>query len=139
MCSSLHASFSAPFICNKDNTCEMSGVPKCRVELMDDHLHLLTASKRHDSIVSSEVLCKGNVVLHKGFEVLSMGRHELDGVLPEPQPEPEGLQLIGETDELRRLVAVLRPVLAVLHDGPARRPLVLLAFQFAPLVAASGF
>lgn len=56
-----------------------------------------------------------------------------------PQPESQCLELIREADKLRSFIAVLRPVLAVLHDGPACCPLVPLALQLALLVAPHRF
>lgn len=81
MCSSLHTCFSAPFICDDKRTTvrrarsefylhqTMAAKPLCDVnfkvfpcaylpqrgvELMDDHFHLLTASKGHDGIIASK-------------------------------------------------------------------------------------
>lgn len=81
MCSSLHTCFSAPFICDEKRTTvrwarskfylhqTMAAKPLCDVnlkvvpcaylpqrgvELMDDHFHLLTASKGHDGIIAGK-------------------------------------------------------------------------------------
>lgn len=55
------------------------------------------------------------------------------------QLEPQSLKLVGETDELGSFIAVLRPVLAVLRNGSARRSLIPLSFYIAFLVAPSRF
>ena len=55
------------------------------------------------------------------------------------QLEPQSLELIGETNKLCSFIAILRPVLAVLHNGPARCPLIPLAFQFTFFVAPHRF
>lgn len=55
------------------------------------------------------------------------------------QLEPQSLKLVGETDKLGSFIAVLRPVLAVLCNGSARRSLIPLSLYIAFLVAPSSF